>query len=125
MTTVPAELSLSRHRTGMIPWRCPTAPPIPVPPPDTTLTIVSPENIGFQFRLAGMAARSLAFLLDGPLIGLIAFGMVVGAGVFGLASESPTVPRPGDRRRSCHCGHLSAGHDERKDCSRSHSARCG
>jgi hypothetical protein len=59
-----------------------------LPPLDTTLTIVSPENIGFQFRLAGMAARSLAFLLDGPLIGLIAFGMVVGAGVFGLASES-------------------------------------
>ena len=57
-------------------------------PLDTTLAIVSPENIGFQFRLAGPAARSLAFLVDALVIGLIAFGMLVGAGLVGLASEA-------------------------------------
>ena len=62
--------------------------PGPDAPLDTTLAIISPENISFQFRLAGPAARSLAFLIDAIVIGLIAFGMLVGAGLAGLASEA-------------------------------------
>lgn len=60
------------------------ANPGPEAPLDTTLAIVSPENIGFQFRLAGPAARSLAFLVDALVIGLIAFGMLFGLGLTGL-----------------------------------------
>lgn len=36
-----------------------------VTPLDTTLVVVSPENIAFQFRLAGPALRSLALIIDG------------------------------------------------------------
>lgn len=57
--------------------------PGPDVPLDTVLAIVSPENIGFEFRLAGPAARSLAFLVDALVIGLIAFGMLVGLGLLG------------------------------------------
>ena len=56
------------------------------PPLDTVLTVVSPENIAFQFRLAGPALRAVAFLLDGLLIGslFIAGGIVVA--LFGVAA---------------------------------------
>jgi len=36
-----------------------------VAPLDTTLVVVSPENVAFQFRLAGPALRSLALVIDG------------------------------------------------------------
>jgi len=64
------------------------AVPGPDAPLDTTLAIVSPENIGFQFRLAGPASRSLAFLVDALVIGLIAFAAVLVAGMTGLANEA-------------------------------------
>lgn len=57
-------------------------------PLDTTLEIVSPENIAFQFRLAGPATRSLAFLLDAVVIGLSIVGLLVAIGLTGLLSES-------------------------------------
>ena len=41
-------------------------------PLDTVVTIVSPENIAFRFRLAGPAARTLAFLIDVLVIGFVA-----------------------------------------------------
>jgi uncharacterized RDD family membrane protein YckC len=44
---------------------------VPRQPLDTTLGIVSPENIAFQFRLAGPAARSVAFLVDLLAVGLM------------------------------------------------------
>lgn len=57
-------------------------------PLDTTLEIVSPENIAFQFRLAGPATRCVAFLLDAVMIGLIAFGMLFALGLTGLLGEA-------------------------------------
>jgi uncharacterized RDD family membrane protein YckC len=57
-------------------------------PLDTTLEIVSPENIAFQFRLAGPASRSIAFLIDAILIGLIAFGTFLLLGLTGLMNEA-------------------------------------
>ena len=48
--------------------------PAPVPPPlDTTLRLVSPENIAFEFRLAGPASRLIAFALD--VLVIIALGV--------------------------------------------------
>lgn len=59
-----------------------------VMPLDTTLTIVSPENIAFEFRLAGPAARSLAFLIDAVVIGLLGLGMLLGGGSLGFGGEA-------------------------------------
>jgi uncharacterized RDD family membrane protein YckC len=56
-------------------------------PLDTTLEIVSPENIAFQFRLAGPAARSLAFLLDAVVIGLVITVLLFALGLTGLLGE--------------------------------------
>jgi len=56
-------------------------------PLDTTLEIVSPENIAFQFRLAGPAARSIAFLLDAVVIGLVITGLLMALGMTGLLTE--------------------------------------
>lgn len=41
-------------------------------PLDTTLVLVSPENIAFEFRLAGPAPRALALAIDGIAIGILA-----------------------------------------------------
>lgn len=57
-------------------------------PLDTTLEIVSPENINFQFRLAGPATRSLAFLLDVVVIGLSIVGLLVPLGLTGLLNDA-------------------------------------
>lgn len=57
-------------------------------PLDTTLEIVSPENIAFQFRLAGPAARSIAFLIDVLMIAILAFAVVLALAVTGLFNEA-------------------------------------
>ncbi len=52
----------------------PSAPGLPgrSAPLDTTLVLVSPENIAFEYRLAGPAPRAIAFLID--LMLLVAVG---------------------------------------------------
>jgi uncharacterized RDD family membrane protein YckC len=57
-------------------------------PIDTTVTIVSPENIAFRFRLAGPASRSLAFLVDSLLIGAAAFAILIAVGMLGVLAEA-------------------------------------
>jgi len=57
-------------------------------PLDTAVTLISPENIAFRFRLAGPAARSLAFLLDVLLVAAIGFLLLMGLGVLGFLAES-------------------------------------
>lgn len=57
-------------------------------PLDTALTVVSPENIAFQFRLAGPASRAVAFLIDALVIGGVALAMLFAAGLLGIASEA-------------------------------------
>lgn len=42
-------------------------------PLDTSLVVVSPENIAFEYRLAGPAPRAVAFLIDLLLLGAVAF----------------------------------------------------
>jgi len=56
-------------------------------PLDTVVTIVSPENIAFRFRLAGPAARTLAFLIDILVIGLVALLAVLVLGLAGVAAD--------------------------------------
>ena len=58
------------------------------PPLDTVLTVVSPENIAFQFRLAGPALRAVAFLLDGLLIGSLFIAGSIVIALFGVAAEA-------------------------------------
>jgi uncharacterized RDD family membrane protein YckC len=58
------------------------------PPLDTTLTIISPENITFEFRLAGPAARSVAFLLDAIIVAMGIFGLLFVIGITGLFNEA-------------------------------------
>jgi len=48
----------------------------PSEPLDTTLVLVSPENIAFQFRLAGPALRAVAFLLDLLVMAALALGLL-------------------------------------------------
>lgn len=53
-------------------------------PLDTSLVLVSPENIAFEYRLAGPAPRPLAFLIDLLLLGLLALGAGL---VFGFVGQ--------------------------------------
>lgn len=58
------------------------------PPLDTTLRLVSPENIVFEFRLAGPAPRLIAFTIDVFVIvavGIVLFIPFAVAGVVGQA----------------------------------------
>ena len=58
------------------------------PPLDTTLRIVSPENIAFEFRLAGPAPRLIAFAIDAFVIsavGVVLFIPFAVAGIVGAA----------------------------------------
>lgn len=58
------------------------------PPLDTTLRIVSPENIAFEFRLAGPAPRLIAFAIDVFVIsavGVVLFIPFAVAGIVGAA----------------------------------------
>jgi uncharacterized RDD family membrane protein YckC len=57
-------------------------------PLDTTLTITSPENIAFQFRLAGPAARTMAFLLDAVVVVAAMAAALVAVGVLGVVAEA-------------------------------------
>jgi len=57
-------------------------------PLDTTVTVVSPENIAFQFRLAGPAARMMAFVLDALVIGVAAAAMLFALGILGTVAEA-------------------------------------
>ncbi|MFM8704018.1 MAG: RDD family protein, partial [Planctomycetia bacterium] len=56
-------------------------------PLDTSVTIVSPENIAFRFRLAGPAARTLAFLIDLLAIAIVAVLCLLGLGLMGAVAE--------------------------------------
>lgn len=44
-----------------------------VPPHDCTLVVVTPENVRFDYRLAGPFSRLLALILDYIFVGLICF----------------------------------------------------
>jgi uncharacterized RDD family membrane protein YckC len=53
---------------------------------DTHIEIVTPENIAFQYRVAGPFRRLPAFLIDQMIRGFIAtLGMIVAVLVFGIA----------------------------------------
>ena len=49
----------------------PDSAPSTAQPLDTTLRLVSPENIAFEFRLAGPAPRVVAFGIDALVIGAV------------------------------------------------------
>ena len=55
-------------------------------PLDTSLVLVSPENIAFEYRLAGPAPRALAFLIDLLLLGLLALAAGLFVGFVGQGS---------------------------------------
>jgi uncharacterized RDD family membrane protein YckC len=55
---------------------------------DTTVRLVTPERIGFDFPLAGPFRRSLAYLLDLVLIMLLAIAGAITATAFALGSSS-------------------------------------
>jgi uncharacterized RDD family membrane protein YckC len=63
--------------------------PALVPPPlDTTLRLVSPENIAFEFRLAGPALRSVAFAIDGFVIYAVALLLFIAFAIAGVVGEA-------------------------------------
>jgi uncharacterized RDD family membrane protein YckC len=63
--------------------------PALVPPPlDTTLRLVSPENIAFEFRLAGPAPRLIAFAIDVLAILAVAFTLMIPFAVAGLVGKA-------------------------------------
>lgn len=55
---------------------------------DTRIEIVTPENIAFQYRIAGPFRRLSAYLLDLLLRGGIVVAAVIGMAVFGVAGLS-------------------------------------
>lgn len=57
-------------------------------PLDTTLTVVSPENIAFEFRLAGPASRAMAFVLDAIVIGTAGVALLFAAGLLGAIRDA-------------------------------------
>src|SRR5213078_3727227 len=58
------------------------------PPLDATVRVVTPENIAFEYRLAGPFRRLPAFLLDGCiLIALIIIAFIVVFVTIGFASS--------------------------------------
>ncbi|MEO1524881.1 MAG: RDD family protein [Planctomycetota bacterium] len=63
-----------------------------VQPLDTTIGVVTPENIAFEYQLAGPFRRLPAFLLDfvvrWAVIALIGFLLFLGGGVTGLFTAS-------------------------------------
>lgn len=59
-------------------------------PLDTVLTVVSPENIAFQFRLAGPAMRAVALAIDGLVIAALALAAVSIIGLFMVVAEAFT-----------------------------------
>lgn len=57
-------------------------------PLDTVLTVVSPENIAFQFRLAGPAMRAVALFLDALVISGLAFAAISLVGLFWVVADA-------------------------------------
>lgn len=61
-----------------------------VPPHDCTLVVVTPENVRFDYRLAGPFSRLLALILDYIFVGLICFiffallSLTIGAASMGV-----------------------------------------
>jgi uncharacterized RDD family membrane protein YckC len=63
--------------------------PASVPPPlDTTLRLVSPENIAFEFRLAGPAPRLIAFTIDVLAIVAVAVTLFIPFAVAGIVGQA-------------------------------------
>lgn len=58
------------------------------PPLDTTLRIVSPENIAFEFRLAGPAPRLVALAIDVLVIVAVGIALFVAFAVAGVVGEA-------------------------------------
>lgn len=58
------------------------------PPLDTTLRIVSPENIAFEFRLAGPAPRLIAFTIDVFVISAVGFVLFIPFAVAGIVGAA-------------------------------------
>ena len=54
-------------------------------PLDTTVLVSTPENVAFDFRLAGPFPRALAFLLDFLLLGFVLFCLTLGLALLGSA----------------------------------------
>lgn len=63
--------------------------PAPTQPPlDTTLRLVSPENIAFEFRLAGPAPRLVAFAIDVLVIGAAGVALFIPFAVTGAVGSA-------------------------------------
>ena len=60
----------------------------PPPPLDTTLRLVSPENIAFEFRLAGPALRAVAFTLDALVIVGVGIALLLAFSLAGVVGEA-------------------------------------
>ncbi|MCE2727111.1 MAG: RDD family protein [Planctomycetaceae bacterium] len=58
------------------------------PPLDTTLLIVSPENIAFEFRLAGPAPRLIAFAIDVFVISAVGVALFIPFAVAGIVGAA-------------------------------------
>lgn len=65
----------------------PGGDPVPL---DTTLVVLTPENVAFQFRLAGPALRSFAFIVDALVIGAVGATILAVAAVLDMFGESLT-----------------------------------
>lgn len=62
-------------------------PASPSAPLDTTLRLVSPENIAFEFRLAGPAQRAVAFTVDACAIVALALALFIPFVLAGIIGE--------------------------------------
>lgn len=58
-------------------------------PLDTTLVVLTPENVAFQFRLAGPALRAVAFLVDALVIAVLGMAVVAVAVLLEFAMDAP------------------------------------
>lgn len=61
-------------------------------PLDTVLTVVSPENIAFQFRLAGPAMRAVALAIDAVVIACLGLGAILTIGAFRTLGDAAMGP---------------------------------
>ena len=61
--------------------------PVTKPQIDTTIQIVTPENISFQYEVAGPFRRLPAFLIDLAIRAVVLFGMVMAFAMMGLFPE--------------------------------------
>ena len=60
----------------------------PPPPLDTTLRLVSPENIAFEFRLAGPALRAVAFAIDALVIVGVGIALLLAFSIAGVVGQA-------------------------------------